>query len=44
LSKIKNGVVLDRQTGRSSREGSVMGAGLPGVGEEGWSSGGSGAL
>jgi len=37
-------VRLDRRTGRSVGEGSVMGVRLPGVGEEGWSAGGSGAL
>jgi len=37
-------VRLDRQTRRLAGEGSVMGAGLPGVGEEGWSARGSGAL
>jgi len=37
-------VRLDRRTGRLAGEGSVMSARLPGVGEEGWSAGGSGAL
>jgi len=37
-------VRLNRRTRRSAGDGSVMGARLPGVGEEGWSAGGSGAL
>jgi len=37
-------VRLDRRTGRSVGEGSIMGARLLGVGEEGWSARGSGAL
>ena len=35
---------LDRRTGRLAGEGSVMGVGLPGMGEESWSARGSGAL
>jgi len=37
-------VRLDHRTGRSVGEGSIMGVRLPGVGEEGWSNGSSGAL
>jgi len=37
-------VRLDRRTGRSVGEGLVMGARFLGMGEEGWSAGGSGAL
>jgi len=37
-------VRLDRRTGRSVGEGLVMGARLLGMGEEGWSTGGSGVL
>ena len=35
---------LDCQRGRSTGEGSKMGVRLPGVGEEGWSVGGSGCI
>jgi len=37
-------VRLDRRTRRTVGEGSVIGVTLSGVGEEGWSGGGSGAL
>ena len=35
---------LDRRTGKLAGEGSVIGSGFLGVGEEGWSTGVSGAL
>ena len=35
---------LDRRTGKLAGEGSIIGVGFPGVGEEGWSIGVSGAL